>query len=136
MKNAWVPTLAVAAVAIVAVLAVVMVKRSESESRLGRASAEAPSISVPASGTPRVVQAPPLRSAASAMGSAAACRNCGTVELVVALKDPGRPEPRAFQMHIRMDDGSVRTVEQRGALPAGSRVVVERGSVKVIMPSK
>jgi hypothetical protein len=34
-------------------------------------------------------------------------------------------------MRIRMDDGSLRTVEQRGALAAGTRVVVEGGSVRL-----
>jgi hypothetical protein len=43
-----------------------------------------------------------------------------------------QPQPSGYQMHIRMDDGSVRTVEQRGALAAGSRVIVERDSVRVL----
>ena len=35
-------------------------------------------------------------------------------------------------MHIRMDDGSTRTLQQRGALAAGSRVLVEGDSVRVL----
>jgi hypothetical protein len=34
-------------------------------------------------------------------------------------------------MHIRMDDGSIRTVQQRGALAPGSRVMVEGETVRV-----
>jgi hypothetical protein len=87
-----------------------------------------------------VVTAPPLSKAAGpredtspALNRApeaerSACRECGVVESVVALKRPR--DAVAYQMRIRMDDGSVRTVEQRGALAAGSRVVVARGSVR------
>ena len=64
--------------------------------------------------------------------SRAACPDCGIVELVVAVHDPGKKKPRAYQMHVRMDDGGMRTFEQRGALAAGSRVRVERGSLKVV----
>jgi hypothetical protein len=38
----------------------------------------------------------------------------------------------AFQMRIRMDDGTLRTVEQRGAVAAGSRVLLEGRSVRVM----
>jgi type IV secretory pathway VirB10-like protein len=72
------------------------------------------------------------RAATQALGGAAACRNCGVVETVVAVHGYAQPLPSGYQMHIRMDDGSMRTVEQRGALAAGSRVVVERDSVKAL----
>ena len=50
--------------------------------------------------------------------------------MVVAVHGYGQPKASGYQMHIRMDDGSTRTVEQRGALAAGSRVVVEGKSVR------
>jgi hypothetical protein len=31
---------------------------------------------------------------------------------------------------VRMDDGSIKSVEQRAAFPAGSRVVLEGGTVR------
>jgi hypothetical protein len=64
------------------------------------------------------------------MGGGAACKTCGVVQTVVAVYDEGGKKPRGFQMHIRMDDGSLRTVEQRGALAAGSRVLVEGDALK------
>lgn len=95
-----------------------------------------------------VVQAPPLKApaktpvrdskaagahpAANAMGAPAVCRNCGVVQMVVAVHGYAQPQASSYQMHIRMDDGSTRTVQQRGALAAGSRVVVEGESVRVL----
>jgi hypothetical protein len=52
--------------------------------------------------------------------------------MVVAVNDTGGKVPRAYQMHIRMDDGSTRTVEQRGALAAGSRVRLEGSTLKPV----
>jgi hypothetical protein len=93
---------------------------------------------------PLVVQAPPLhsppdganRSAShrlgdppaptNALGAAAACRNCGVVESVAMLD-----RQEGYRMRIRMDDGTVRTIAQRGALPAGSRVLLDGNSVRV-----
>jgi len=92
-----------------------------------------------------VVTAPPLKhvlppqssagevaeaSATNVLGAPATCPNCGVVETVVAVHAYGEAQARAYQMHIRMDNGSVRTVEHRGALPAGSRVVVEGAQVR------
>jgi len=93
---------------------------------------------------PVVVTAPPLRSpaartgpahraapdantASNALGAGAVCRNCGVVESVAMLEGQ-----RGYRMRIRMDDGSLRTIAQRGALPAGSRVVVEGSSVRIL----
>jgi hypothetical protein len=93
---------------------------------------------------PMVVQAPPLQPpvprtdparrsapaatmASKALGAGAACRKCGVVESIAMLD-----RQRGYEMRIRMDDGSLRTVAQRGALPAGSRVMVERGSVRML----
>jgi hypothetical protein len=75
-----------------------------------------------------VVTAPPL----NAMGAAPACGNCGVVQLVVAVYEYGQPQPDGYQMHIRMDDGTVRTVQQRGALAAGSRVLLDGETVRVL----
>jgi outer membrane lipoprotein SlyB len=36
----------------------------------------------------------------------------------------------AYQVRVRMNDGTVRTVEQRASVAAGSRVVVEGGAVR------
>jgi hypothetical protein len=127
-RETLVPAFAVAAVAIVAVVAAVMVKRADVDAP--QQAALAPARPVPAQ-TGEVVKAPPLQPpSAHAMGNAPACKECGVVEIVVAVFDPGRKEPRGYQMHIRMDDGTLRTIEQRGALPAGSRVMVDGGSVK------
>lgn len=72
------------------------------------------------------------RTAANAMGSAPVCPNCGVVQMVVAVYGYGQPRPDGYQMHIRMDDGGTRTVQQRGALAAGSRVVVEGDAVRAL----
>ena len=125
-RESLVPALAVGAVAAVAIAAAVMVKRGESETPVPVSrEAAAPIADV------QVVHAPPLKAPdTKAMGGAPACQSCGVVQMVVAVHDRGAKEPRAFQMHVRMDDGTVRTIEQRGALAAGSRVVVEGDSIK------
>lgn len=127
-RETLLPALAVAAVAVVAVFAAVMVQRAETHVQR---QATAESASRPAPGqSPNVVQAPPLTAPTQAMGSGAPCKQCGVVQTVVAVFDEGGTEPRGYQMHIRMDDGTLRTVEQRGALAAGSRVVVDGKSVR------
>jgi hypothetical protein len=133
-RESLVPALAVTAVAVVAVAAAVMVKRADNGMPREAALDPARSSSAIATAqTGEVVTAPPLKpSATQAMGGAAACKNCGVVEMVVAVNDPARKEPRGYQMHIRMDDGTRRTIEQRGALAAGSRVMVEGSVVKPI----
>jgi len=158
--TAWVPKLAVAAVAVAALLAAFMAQQtdslpgdqlvaqqSEPTGKQDAASAPAP-MSSPSAQPPPVVKAPPLKSPpkdsvparmfvkpapATAMGGAAACKTCGTVELVVAVLEAGEPEPSGYQMHIRMDDGSTRTVLQRGAMAAGTRVALEGGVVKALV---
>jgi hypothetical protein len=75
-----------------------------------------------------VVTAPPLNT----MGAAPACGDCGVVQLVVAVYEYGQPQPNGYQMHIRMDDGTTRTVQQRGALAAGSRVLLDGETVRVL----
>jgi hypothetical protein len=72
------------------------------------------------------------RTATNAMGAAPMCHNCGVVQMVVAVYEYGKPRPNGYQMHIRMDDGSVRTVQQRGALAAGSRVMLDGETVHVL----
>lgn len=62
----------------------------------------------------------------------AACAECGIVEAVVPLEPAAAETGRTWQLRIRMDDGTVRTVEQRGALAAGSRVTVAGGSIRVL----
>jgi hypothetical protein len=119
-----VPTMAVAAVALTAVAASVMVKKTED-------AAPAQLAAAPAAVSTEVITAPPLAAPDTrSMGSAAACKTCGVVQTVVAVNEPGGGKPRAFQMHIRMDDGSTRTIEQRGALAAGSRVQVDGSTVR------
>lgn len=134
------PTLAVLAVAGAAVVAAFMGTRPDATDTQSAASVRPPPQEV-VRAPPLVVKAPPLkpaapaparrqgselRSATSAMGAASACGKCGVVESVLAAR-PGD----GFQMRIRMDDGTLRTVEQRGALAAGTRVVVEGRSVRL-----
>lgn len=122
------------------------------QTEAGAATSEAPNAGSGAGKEPvlAVVTAPPLKPparatvagstsdtpsrspASKATGSNSACAKCGVVETVVAVHGYAQPQASGYQMHIRMDDGSVRTVEQRGALAAGSRVIVERGSVRAL----
>lgn len=115
-----VPTVAVLAVAVVALGAALVANRDEAQN--GQQLATAP--------VPRqaVVRAPPL-DPTRAMGAGSACQSCGVVESVAAAPGNG------FQMRIRMDDGSLRTIEQRGALAAGSRVIVEGVGLR-LMPGR
>lgn len=134
-RETLVPAFAVTAVAAVAVVTAVMVKRAETNSPqqaiLEPSTQEQVAVRPAPSEKAEVVVAPPLkRPRTEAMGAPAACDKCGVVEMVVAVYDHGKPAPRGYQMHVRMDDGSVRTVEQRGALAAGSRVVVDGQSLR------
>ncbi len=153
-RETLVPTLAVAAVAVAAVMTAVMVKRGDligSDQALVAPTAQTQAISADAATASSsgkalapnvqgdVVTAPPLKPAAkvarpatSSLGGSAACSNCGVVETVVAVHEYAKPIPSGYQMHIRMDDGTVRTVEARGALAAGSRVVVEGQSIRAL----
>ena len=142
--NKLVATCAVGVVAIAGLGAALMSGRHDAPDQVvaGAGAASA------ASGSNEVVTAPPLkapatiaasasspartRSAANGMGAAPVCRECGVVQMVVAVYDQGQPRPNGYQMHIRMDDGTVRTVQQRGALAAGSRVMVEGETVRVL----
>lgn len=122
--KSWIPTVAVVSMALVAVATTVVVTHTKVE----QGGVEA---AVPA-GTPGVVRAPPLVVKAPAlnkMGAAPACRNCGVVQTIVARRAEASGPIVGYLMEIKMDDGSLRTVEQRGALPAGSRVVVDGNSV-------
>ena len=128
-RDTFVPTVAVSAVAAMAIVAAVMVKRTEIPEQLTADARALPSSTVKTD----VVTAPPLTAPDTrSMGAAAACTTCGVVQTVVAVYDQGKSAPRAYQMHIRMDDGSVRTVEHRGALAAGSRVKVDGGDVRPV----
>jgi hypothetical protein len=109
------PTLAVVVMAGAALAAAVMASRPDEPAFEYRAATPPPQR--------EVVRAPPLNS----MGAGPACRTCGVVESVAAVRNA-----KGFQMRIRMDDGSVRTVEQRGAMPAGTRVVVDGTTVKLM----
>lgn len=130
-RESLVPATAVTAVAIVAVIAAFTAKRAEDVP----VPAARPVVAEAAKPTPAqkadVVHAPPLAPATNSMGGSAACKQCGVVQMVVAVYDrASKKEPRAYQMHIRMDDGTVRTIEQRGALAAGSRVLVDGNAVR------
>ena len=123
-----VPAAAVAAVAIAAVAAAVMGRHVNADPPVQPQVAQ--QSTGPVAGA-NVVHAPPLAAPVTrSMGSAQACARCGVVQMVVAVYGHGHQQPRAYQMHVRMDDGSVRTVEQRGALAAGSRVVVDGSTVR------
>jgi len=112
-----VPTVAVLAVAVIALGAALMVNRDDVLD--GRQLAAAPAA------RQEVVRAPPLDPTRT-MGAGAACQSCGVVESVVEAPNKG------FRMRIRMEDGSVRTIEQRGALAAGSRVIVEGDGLRLM----
>lgn len=148
-QDKLIATLAVTVVAIAALAAVLTARHTEERFRQASPSASSTAIATAPAGasssTPQnVVQAPPLadpsrrtRNPTSAMGAAPAlCRSCGVVESVVAVQGTTRGKAQAvgFLMNIRMDDGSARTVEQRGALAAGSRVTVEGETVRIMMP--
>ena len=92
----------------------------------------APPLKAPANTAPQNSMRTPTRATANAMGAAPVCRDCGVVQMVVAVYEHGQARPNGYQMHIRMDDGSIRTVQQRGALAAGSRVMVEGETVRVL----
>ena len=139
-----VAAVAVGVVAVAGLAAAWMTSRPDAADA---AVAAAGQVTVPAN-PKEVVTAPPLkpphvaateapgkpgaRSPANAMGAAPVCRNCGVVQMVVAVYGYGKHRPEAYQMHMRMDDGSQRTVQQRGALAAGSRVMVEGDTVRVL----
>jgi hypothetical protein len=92
----------------------------------------APPLKPPARSAAQAKRNSSARTAARAMGAAPVCRDCGVVQMVVAVYEYGQPQPDGYQMHIRMDDGSTRTVQQRGALAAGSRVMVQGDTVHVL----
>lgn len=139
--QAWVPAFAVAVVAATAVVAAFMTGRPVPAST----EAALPALAGSSEPARAVVHAPPLKAstdgrvspptaqasaATRSMGAIAACRDCGVVEMVVAVHGYGETRASAYQMHIRMDDGKTRMVEQRGALAAGSRVQVQGNSVR------
>jgi hypothetical protein len=119
-----VPTLSVFTVVVTALAATVMVTREDWQeasrppvmAKAGQDVVRAP---------PLVVKAPPAK--ANALGAGPACRNCGVVESVALPNQQG-----AFQVRIRMDDGSLRTVEQSGPVAAGARVLLEGKFVRVL----
>lgn len=146
--ESMVPAFAAGLVAVSALAVAVMASRSDAPEPL-----DAQALQADASTRKRheVVNAPPLKAptpsagpvqqktgetptTTQALGAGPACLNCGVVQMVVAVHGYAQPQPSAYQMHIRMDNGSLRTVEQRGALAAGSRVIVERDTVRVLAP--
>jgi len=142
-KQVFVSTVAVVAVAGAALAAAIMGSRHEAPAAGQQAAATPTPRPEVVRAPPLVVTAPPLkpvkpaarerprgndaRVAANAMGAGTACRNCGVIESVAASG-----ASKGFQMRIRMDDGTLRTVEQRGALAAGTRVVVDGASVRLM----
>ncbi|MBE7941922.1 MULTISPECIES: hypothetical protein [Ramlibacter] len=130
----WVTAIAVATVAAVGLGAAWYVPREAPPE------AALPPLQLPAQPLPgpqSVVQAPPLQPAgappaARAAGAAPACADCGTVLRVVALRESGGGRARAFQMQLRMDDGSEQVLEQRGAMAPGSRVRVHNGRLQAL----
>lgn len=119
LRQNWISATAVAAVAAAAVATVMVSTRPLVDDRgrpqrpLEQEVVKAPPITVP---NTAVAGGPP---------AAAECANCGVVEAVAMLDNHG-----AYQMRIRMSDGSVRTLEQAVPLVAGSRVVVEGGKAR------
>src|SRR6185369_11674539 len=125
-----VPTLAVVSVVVTSLAATVMVTRPDWQNA-SRPAVISKNEQEVVKAPPLVVKAPPVYAAANtrsqALGAGPACRNCGVVESVALASPHG-----AFQIRIRMDDGTLRTVEQHGAVAAGSRVLVEGDSVRAM----
>jgi hypothetical protein len=124
-----IPAAAVAAMAVVSVTTAVMMSREHGASEDARPLPAMAQTRRNVEAPPLVVKAPPLNSrdparATHSAGAAPACRNCGVVESVAAK------HPSAYQMRVRMDDGTLRSIEQPAAFPAGSRVVLEGGTVR------
>jgi hypothetical protein len=121
------PAAAVVAMAVVSVTTAVMMSRQDRSPGDVRPpphlAANAPVVTAPV----QVVKAPPLNPRAPDTRSAGAgpgCRNCGVVESVVSRR------ASSYEMRVRMDDGSIKSIEQGAALPAGQRVVLEGGSLR------
>lgn len=125
--KAWIPPLAIAAVAVAALTATWVANRP-AETAAADAGRPARPLEQP------VVKAPPITTPNTAVAggppSAGSCANCGVVEAVAMVQNQG-----AFQLQIRMSDGSLRTVQQSVPLLAGSRVVVE-GRVARPLPAQ
>ena len=135
-----VPTVAVVAVAIASLVTAVMMSRQEPAPGNARPAASLSESRQVVKAPPLMVTAPPLRSPqrlvqarragsgpslnTQAAGAGPGCRNCGVVESIASNR------PSTYQLRVRMDDGTVKFVEQRGAFPAGSRVVLEGGTLK------
>lgn len=116
---------AVVVVVVTAVLATVMVTLSEREADRQQAVSQATVPQIPPQSQPSSTDGP--AAAAARLGAGPACGNCGVIESVAMNDRRG-----GYRMRIRMDDGSVRTVEQRDALIAGARVVLEGKTVRVV----
>lgn len=117
-RRNFITSLAVAAVAAAALVATWASLRPASDDRMRPAHPlEAP-----------VVKAPPITAPDTSVAGgppAADCPQCGVVEAVAVTKNHG-----AFQVRVRMSDGSTRTFEQTTPVVAGSRVVVQGGVAK------
>jgi len=139
IDGSTVPAAAVVAVAVVSVATAVMVSRQTGEQKDVRPPPGVAESGQVVKAPPLVVKAPPLRSprklaqapdrrdgalSTHSAGAGPACRNCGVVESVASNR------PSTYQMLVRMDDGTVKSIEQRAAFPAGSRVVVEGGALR------
>ncbi|KPF50804.1 hypothetical protein IP87_01685 [beta proteobacterium AAP121] len=64
--------------------------------------------------------------------SAHVCRSCGTVEGVQAVQAGGAKLRTAFQVRVRMDDGSLRSFTSPTAPTPGLEVRVEGESYRVV----
>jgi hypothetical protein len=139
VDRASIPAAAVAAMAVVSVTTAVMMSRQRTATEDARPLSAVAQTRRNVEAPPLVVKAPPLNPpgkvaqagssrdparATHSAGAAAGCRNCGVVESVAAK------HPSAYQMRVRMDDGTLRSIEQPAAFPAGSRVVLEGGTVR------
>ena len=81
-----------------------------------------------------VVRAPPITAPNTAVAGGppaaapvakADCPSCGVVESVAVTRNHA-----AFQVLVRMSDGTLRTLEQATPVVAGSRVIVQGGIAK------
>jgi outer membrane lipoprotein SlyB len=72
------------------------------------------------------------RNAATIVGAIAG----GLIGNQVEKNVRGQPKVAAYRMNIRFDDGALRSVEQTSAIAVGSRVLMDRGVLRVVQAAE
>ena len=97
---------------------------------LGTQHARPGAVSMAAPNTPATEARPALQ--AMHAPTAGVCRSCGTVEWVQAVQAGATTLRTAFQVRVRMDDGSLRSFTSPTAPTPGAEVRVEGESYRVV----